>query len=77
MLTRRYRERVLKVLETANVPVDVETVRVLAGIGNWMTAKAVLLELTLEELVRAEKTSKSWIFRPSKDHLASTRRRVS
>jgi hypothetical protein len=62
MLTRDYRGRVLKILYDAKLPVDVENVRTRAKIGNWMTAKAVLLELALDGLVLAEKTSKSWVF---------------
>lgn len=63
MIRRKYRVRVLKVLHNAELPVDVENVRIRAKIGNWMTAKAVLLELALDGLVLPEKTSKSWVFR--------------
>jgi hypothetical protein len=71
MLTRNYRCRVLKILYDARLPVDVENVRIRAKIGNWMTAKAVLLELALDGLVLAEKTSKSWVFRLQASQRAS------
>jgi hypothetical protein len=66
MLTSDYRSRILKILEQSKIPIDVEYIRVHAGIGNWMSAKAILLELTIEGIIQAEKTSKSWIFRPQK-----------
>ena len=71
MIRRKYRVRVLKVLHNAELPVDVENVRRRARIGSWMTAKAVLLELALDGLVLAEKTSKSWVFRLQASRRAS------
>ncbi len=65
MLTtqKKYRVRILKILKKTSIPIDVENIRVQAKIGNWMTAKAILMELAVEGSVTAEKTSKSWIFR--------------
>jgi lipid-binding SYLF domain-containing protein len=69
LTTQKYRVRILKILEEASKPTDVENIRVQAKIGNWMTAKAILMELALEGSVIAEKTSKSWIFRPTSEHI--------
>jgi len=35
-----YRDRVLDVLENSKIPMDIESIRKGAGIGNWQTAKA-------------------------------------
>jgi len=47
---------------------DVESIRAEAGIGNWQTAKAILLELLVEGLVKGQKSTKSWTFWISKEN---------
>jgi len=41
---------------------DVEKIRDEAGIKNWQTAKANLLELMINGSILGQKTSKSWVF---------------
>jgi len=55
-------EKILKVLSLAHVPMDVENIRVLAGLKNWESTKATLLEMVMDGLVLGQKTTKSWIF---------------
>jgi len=57
-----YKHNILQILETADVPLDVEKIRVQAHIGNWQTALKHLLELTISGEVEGTKTSKSWVF---------------
>ena len=57
-----YRNRVLTALRGSAIPSAIETVRKEAGIKSWVTAKATLLELLVEELILGQKTTKSWIF---------------
>ena len=61
-----YRNRVLDVLENSKIPMDIESIRKEAGIGNWQTAKAILLELLVEGIVKGQKSTKSWTFWISK-----------
>ena len=63
-----YRNRVLDVLENSELPMDVESIRAGAGIGNWQTAKAILLELLVEGLVKGQKSTKFWTFWISKEN---------
>ena len=63
-----YRNRVLDVLENSKIPMDIESVRTGAGIGNWQTAKAILLELLVEGIVKGQKSTKSWTFWISKEN---------
>jgi len=56
------REKILKVLSLAHTPMDVENIRVLAGLKNWESTKATLLEMVMDGLVLGQKTTKSWIF---------------
>ena len=58
----QYKEKVLKVLQNSPIPVDIENVRVRAGIKSWVTSKSVLLELLCEGRISGQKTTKSWIF---------------
>jgi len=44
------------------IPMDVENVRVRAGLKNWESTKALLLEMTLQGVIQGQKTTKSWIF---------------
>ena len=58
----KYHEKVLGLLETSDIPLAIESVRKYCGIGSWVTAKSILLELLLEKRVSGIKTSKSWVF---------------
>jgi hypothetical protein len=58
----RFDDSIVSVLSSTNLPLDVEKIRVKAGIKNWQTAKAVLLELMIRRTISGRKTSKSWIF---------------
>ena len=57
-----YKEKILKVLETSPIPMDIENVRVKTGIKSWVTSKSTLLELLCEGKISGQKTTKSWIF---------------
>jgi len=41
---------------------DVENVRLKAGLKNWESTKAILLEMVLQGAIQGQKTTKSWIF---------------
>ena len=56
------REKIMQVLENSPVPMDVENVRLRAGMKNWESTKSILLEMALLGSVRAEKESRSWKF---------------
>jgi hypothetical protein len=56
------RQRIKDVLDRSMIPMDVENVRVGAGLKNWESTKALLLEMTLQGVIHAQKTTKSWIF---------------
>ncbi|MGP8069267.1 MAG: hypothetical protein ACLP5V_05210 [Candidatus Bathyarchaeia archaeon] len=56
------RERIRDVLKKSEIPMDVENVRVQAGLKNWESTKAILLEMVLQGSVLGQKTTKSWIF---------------
>ena len=56
------RERIMRVLENSSVPMDVENVRLRAGMKNWESTKSILLEMALLRSVSAKKTSRSWVF---------------
>ena len=55
-------ERIIDVLKDAKAPQSVEAVRAAAGLGSWEAAKALLLELLVEERIKGMRTSTSWIF---------------
>lgn len=57
-----YSEKIMKVLERASQPLDIEKIRIESCIGNWNTALKHCLELVLENKISGVKTSKSWIF---------------
>lgn len=57
-----YPEKIIKILTEATEPLDIEKIRVGAGIGNWNTALKHCLELLLAKKIQGQKTSKSWIF---------------
>jgi hypothetical protein len=52
----------MEVLEEAVIPMDVENIRVGAGLKNWESTKAILLEMVLQGTIIGQKTTKSWIF---------------
>jgi len=57
-----YQQKIVETLERASEPLDVEKIRVQAGIGNWNTALKHCLELLIAKKIKGQKTSKSWIF---------------
>lgn len=61
-MQRNYKNKALNVLKDSSIPMDIENVRVRAGIKSWVTSKSVLLELLWEGKISGQKTTKSWIF---------------
>jgi len=57
-----YQQKIVHVLSEATEPLDIEKIRVEAGIGNWNTALKHCLELLIAKRILGTKTSKSWIF---------------
>ena len=57
-----YREKIVRTLQKAAMPLDTEKIRTKCGIGNWNTALKHCLELLLEGKIKGRKTSKGWIF---------------
>lgn len=55
-------QRIMEVLEEAVMPMDVENIRIRAGLKNWESTKAILLEMVLQGTIIGQKTTKSWIF---------------
>ena len=56
------RDKILHVLSSASIPMDVENVRIKSGLKNWESTKALLLELVVEGMISGQKTTKSWVF---------------
>jgi hypothetical protein len=50
---------------------DVENVRLRAGLKNWESTKAILLEMVLQGAIQGQKTTKSWVFWINPNHLVS------
>ena len=65
------REKIMKVLENSPCPMDVENVRLSAGMKNWESTKSILLEMVLQGSIRARRTARSWVFW-IEDNLSST-----
>lgn len=63
-----HRRKVLEALENSELPMDIESIRIGAGIGNWQTAKAILLELLVEGVVKGQKSTRGWTFWISKEN---------
>ena len=61
-MENNYSEKIVQTLEKATQPMDIEKIRVEAGIGHWTTALKHCLELVISEKIHGKKTSKSWIF---------------
>ena len=57
-----YMEKIRDVLAESTMPMDVENVRSGAGLKNWESTKALLLEMVLQGNILGEKTTKGWIF---------------
>jgi len=57
-----YEKAIVRLLEGASQPLDVERIRVECRIGNWQTALKHCLELLYHGKICGVKTSKSWIF---------------
>ncbi|MEM1589737.1 MAG: hypothetical protein QW175_04915 [Candidatus Bathyarchaeia archaeon] len=56
-------------LEKADQPVSIDYVAYPLGVF-WVTARALLFELTLQGQIKATKTIKSWVFSLSKKQLS-------
>jgi hypothetical protein len=56
------KERIASVLKESQIPMDVENIRARAGLKNWESTKAILLEMVLQGSILGQKTTKSWIF---------------
>ncbi len=61
-MENNYNKKIIEVLQKAKSPLDIEKIRVEAGIGNWNTALKHCLELVLAQKINGLKTSKSWVF---------------
>ena len=59
---KSYKKKILVCLKEAPLPLGVENIRVACGIGNWNTTLKHCLELLLQGRVKAQKTSKGWVF---------------
>ena len=57
---------VISIVEASGKPTDVEYVAERLGVA-WGTARSLLLELTLERKLHAQKSTKSWLFTLNKN----------
>jgi hypothetical protein len=57
-----HHKRIVEVLKQADMPMDVENIRLRTGLKNWESTKSILLELVLQGTILGQKTSKGWIF---------------
>ena len=57
-----YKIAIIESLRKREKPVDVETIRTEAKIGNWNTALKHLLELFIEGKISGVRTSRGWVF---------------
>src|SRR5437660_10241194 len=60
------RDRILHALSGAPIPMAVENVRIKAGLKNWESTHALLLELLAEGIISGQKTTKPWV--SGRDH---------
>ncbi len=60
--TAVYKQRILDALRSSSLPLAVENVRITAGLHNWESTKALLLELMVERRIKGLRTAKGWIF---------------
>ena len=67
-----YKAKIHSVLAESSMPMDIENVRVNAGLKNWESTKAILLEMVLQGVILGKKTTRSWVFwvnsRPNPNH---------
>lgn len=61
-MENNYDQKIVQTLEKTAQPLDIEKIRIAAGIGNWNTALKHCLELMLNGKIDGQKTSKSWVF---------------
>ena len=66
-----YPEKIIEILQKATEPMDIEKIRVEAGIGNWQTALKHCLQLVISHSIHGQKTTKSWIFWVDKEIAAT------
>ena len=57
-----YKDRIRNVLAESSLPMDIENIRIGAGLKNWESTKAILLEMVLQGTIIGEKTTSSWKF---------------
>lgn len=57
-----HREKIVSVLASSPIPMDVENVRLKTGMKNWESTKALLLELVVQGDIKGQRTTKGWIF---------------
>lgn len=60
--TAQYKQRVLDAVRMSNLFLSVENVRTRAGLTNWESTKALLLELVVEKQIKGLRSSKGWFF---------------
>jgi hypothetical protein len=60
--TAVYKQRIIDAVRSTDLPLSVDNVRTRAGLSNWESTKALLLELLLEEKVAGCRTARGWIF---------------
>ena len=68
-------KRIVQVLADSQIPMDVENVKVQAGMKNWESTKSILLEMVLQGRISGQKTTKGWIFWVGEGSKARVRRR--
>ena len=56
-----FQARVVELLQNATMPVSVDYIAHNLSVS-WTTARAILFELSMKDRIKAQKTSKSWIF---------------
>jgi len=61
-MANNYKEKILEYLKKAAEPVDIEKIRVAAGIGHWSTAARHCLELHARGTILGQRTTKGWVF---------------
>jgi len=60
--TAVYKQRIVDAILSSDLPLSVDNVRTAAGLSNWESTKALLLELLLEGKVAGMRTARGWIF---------------
>src|SRR6266849_9156731 len=60
--TAVYKQRIVDAVDGSDLPLSVDNVRSTAGLSNWESTKALLLELLLEGKVAGMRTARGWIF---------------